>query len=115
MSYEANDDAQPSNRWRWVLLALIPGLASDLMFASHILLNTARSDALVALGMGLLFGAGLLPFVAPLYLIELGRRYVRAVHGGYQSVTPFVLMWGSANFVLWLGGVLFVLSAIGYR
>jgi hypothetical protein len=81
----------------------------------HWWLNTTSSDALVALGMGLLCGAGLLPFVAPLYLIELGRKYVRAVHGGYQSVTPFVLMWGAANFVLWLGGVLFVLSAIGYR
>ena len=85
------------------------------MFAGHIVLNTTSSDMLVALGMGLLCGAGLLPFVAPLYLIELGRKYVRTVHGGYKSVTPFVLIYGCANFVLWLGGVLFVLSAIGYR
>ena len=106
---------EPNNRWRWILLALIPGIASDVMFAAHILFNTTRSDALVALGMGLMCGAGLLPFIAPLYLIELGRKYVRAVHGGYQTVTPFVLIWGAANFVLWLGGVLLVLSSIGYR
>jgi hypothetical protein len=55
------------------------------------------------------------PLVAPFYLVELGRRYVRAVHGGYQSATPFVLMYSAANFVLWLGGVLMALSAIGYR
>jgi hypothetical protein len=70
---------------------------------------------LVALGMGLLCGAGLLPFVAPLYLVELGRKYVRSAHGGYQSVTPFVLMYGAANVVLWLGGVMLVLSDVGYR
>lgn len=115
MSVELGKRAAPGNRWRWVWLALLPGIVSDAMFAGHIVLNTARSDALVALGVGLLCGAGLLPLVAPLYLIELGRRYVRAVHGGYQSVTPFVLITGAANAILWFGGVLFVLASFGYR
>jgi hypothetical protein len=103
------------DRWLWVWLALIPGLASDIMFAGHVFLNGSRVYLLVALGMGLLFGAGLLPLVAPLYLVELGRRYVRAVHGGFQSVTPFVLIYGAANFVLWFGGVLLVFSTSGWR
>jgi hypothetical protein len=37
------------------------------------------------------------------------------VHGGYQSATPFVLMFGAANFIPWLCGVLLALAAIGYR
>jgi hypothetical protein len=85
------------------------------MFGAWIFLNGSRSDLVAALGTGLLYGAGLLPFVTPFYLVELGRRYVRAMHGGYQSVSPFVLMYCVANFLLWLGGVLWVLSAIGSR
>jgi hypothetical protein len=115
MSLGADDYASRTGRWRWVFLALLPGLVSNIMFAGWLLSNGARSDLIVALGTGLLFGGGLLPFVAPLYLVEVGRRYVRTVHGGYQSVTPFVLMYSAANFVLWFGGVLGVLSAIGYR
>jgi hypothetical protein len=115
MSLQADDYAPRVGRWRWVFLALLPGLVSNIMFAGWYLSNSARSDFIVALGTGLLFGGGLLPFVAPLYLVEVGRRYVRAVHGGYQSVTPFVLMYSAANFVLWFAGILGVLSAIGHR
>ena len=115
MNIGADEYAGKAGRWRWILVALVPGLASNIMFAGWFLSNSARSDVIVALGTGLLFGGGLLPFVAPLYLVEVGRRYVRAVHGGYQSVTPFVLMYSAANFVLWFGGILGVLSAIGYR
>jgi hypothetical protein len=89
--------------------------SSSSAFAGWILSNGARSDAIAALGTGLLYGAGLLPLAVPFYLTELGRRYVRAVHGGYQSVTPFVPMYSAANFVLWLCGELGALSTIGYR
>jgi len=115
VTLEADDVAPRASRWRWVLIALVPGLSSDFMFAGWFLSNDARSDVVVALGTGLLYGGGLFPLVAPFYLAEVGRRYVRAVHGGYQSVTPFVLMYSAANLVLWFGGVLGVLSAIGYR
>lgn len=101
------------SRWRWVFLALLPGLLSDLMFAGWVLSNDARSDAVAAVGTGLLYGGALLPLAAPFYLTELGRRYVRAVHGGYQSVTPFVLVYCAANFVLWLRGVLGVAAMSG--
>lgn len=115
MNVEAEEYAPSSSRLRWVLLALVPGVLSVAMFAGWIAADGARSDAIAALGTGLLFGGGLLPLAAPFYLIELGRRYVHAVHGGYQSTTPFVLMAAAANFVLWLGGVLMVLSRFGYR
>jgi hypothetical protein len=85
------------------------------MFAGWFVSNSARSDVVVALGTGLLYGGGVMPFVAPFYLAEVGRRYVRAVHGGYQGVTPFVVMYSAASFVLWVCGVLGILSAIGSR
>ena len=94
---------------------MLPGIVSNLMFGAWFLANSARSDVIVSVGTGLLYAGGLLPFVAPVYLMEVGRRYVRAVHGGYQSVAPFVWMYTVANFALWFGGVLGVLSAIGYR
>ena len=115
MNLEANDESPGTNRSRWVALGLLPGLVSDLMFGGWFLSNSSKSDAIVALGTGLLYGGVLLALAAPLYLVELGRRYVKAVHGGYQSVTPFVLMYCVANCVLWLGGVLMVLSSFGYR
>jgi hypothetical protein len=115
MNAGADEYVSRGSRWRWVALGMLPGLLSIVMFAGWYLSNSSRSDVLVSLGTGLLFGGGLLPFVAPFYLVELGRRYVRVVHGGYQSVTPFVLMYSAANFALWLGGGLGVLSAIGYR
>jgi len=111
----ADDYVAKGSRWRWVFLGLLPGLLSDVMFAGWFLSNSSRSDAIVALGTGLLYGAGVMPFVTPFYLAEVGRRYVRAVHGGYQGVTPFVVMYSAASFVLWFCGVLGVLSAIGYR
>ena len=85
------------------------------MFGGWILANSSKSDAISALGSGLLYGGGLLPLATPFYLVDLGRRYVKAVHGGYQSVTPFVLMYGVANALLWLGGVVMVLSTFGYH
>jgi hypothetical protein len=115
VNVDADEYATSGNRWRWVLLALLPGLVSDVMFAGWILSNSARSDAIVALGTGLLYAVAVLPLAFPFYLVELGRRYVRAVHGGYQSATPFVLMYCAANFGLWICGVLVALSAIGYR
>ena len=106
---------QSRHRWQWILLALAPGLTSDIMFCAWTISDNARSDTVVALGAGLLCAALLLPFVAPVYLVELGRRYVKAAHGGYQSVTPFVAMAAAVNFLFWLGGVLLALAHIGYR
>jgi hypothetical protein len=112
MSIEAEEAVLNGSRWRWMLLALVPGLLSDVMFLGSVVMNGAHSDVVAALGTGLLYLAALSPFVIPLYLIELGRRYVRAIHGGYQSPTPFVVMYAAANFVLWLAGLFLVLANI---
>jgi hypothetical protein len=115
MSLETHEYAPSGNRWRWILLALMPGLASDAMFVGWLLGSGAQSDLVASLATGLLYAAVLLPFVAPFYLSEVGRRYVRAVHAGYQSTTPFVVMYGVVNFGLWLGGILLCLANVGYR
>jgi hypothetical protein len=49
----------------------------------------------------------------PFWLVDLGREYVREMHGGLQSPWPFVLMTGAANFVFWLGGVVWAMSGCG--
>lgn len=115
MSIEADDDSARANRSRWVVLALLPGIVADLMFGGWVMSNSSKSDAIAALATGLLYGGVLLAFATPFYLADLGRRYVRAVHGGYQSAMPFVLIYCAANFVLWVGGILMVLSNFGYR
>lgn len=72
----------------------------------------SRQDILASLGAGMLYGTALIPFVGLLYLIELGQRYVRAVHGGYQSTVPFVLLYGAANLALWLAALCLIFANI---
>lgn len=72
----------------------------------------SREDTLAILGSGMLYGTALVPFAGVLYLIELGRRYVAAVHGGYQSIVPFVLLYSAANFVLWVAGLSLIFANI---
>jgi hypothetical protein len=101
-------------RWRWVIRALLPGIASDVMFVGSIAMTGSRTDLIAIMATGLLYCAALIVFAMPFYLIPTARSYVREVHGGYQSVVPFVLMYGVGNFVLWLVGVLLVMSQINW-
>ena len=55
--------------------------------------------------MWLLYGIFFMPLVFLIYLYPIGRSYVRAVHGGFKSAIPFVLIYSVANLVLWVGGV----------
>lgn len=99
-------------RSRWVIRALLPGIASDLMFVGAIATMGSRSDVLAMTGSGLLYGAALMIFAMPFYLVPTARSFVREVHGGYQSIVPFLMIYGIANFVLWLAGVLLVMMQI---
>jgi hypothetical protein len=100
------------SRWRWVFLALVPGLISVAMCTFAFFTMNSRQDTLAELGFGMFYGMALVPFAGALYLIELGRRYVAAVHGDYQSSVPFVLMYGAANLVLWVGALCLVFANI---
>ena len=120
-AFETNHDMPLGHaRWRWVLAALAPGLVSVALFAGYMvawlaLRGHARSEAAGAIGMGVLYGAMLIPLTFPLYLYAVGRRYVRVVHDGHKPVLPFVLMYGVANFLLWGAGALVLVGNMGWR
>lgn len=51
-----------------------------------------------------------MPLIGTVYLIELGRRYVKEVDTEYFSVLTFVLVYGAINSFLWGAGCTFGLS-----
>lgn len=116
MSFGVEDHAPPNrNRWRWFGRALLPGMVAIAALGGFAVLSRmdVDSDAVITLRIVLLFGGGVLPLAMPFWLADLGREYVREMHGGLQSPWPFVLMTGAANFVLWLGGVVWAMSGFG--
>mgnify|MGYP003445626697 CR=1 FL=1 len=82
MNIEANDHSSRNDRSRWAVLALLPGIVADIMFGGCRISNSSKSDGIVAHGSGRSYGGVLLAFGTPFYLADLGRRHVRAVHGG---------------------------------
>lgn len=100
------------SRWRWVVLALLPGLIGIAMCTFAFFTMNASHDTLAELGFGMFYGSVLVPIIGLFYLIELGRRYVASVHAGYQSSAPFVLMYGAANLVLWVAGLSLIFANI---
>jgi hypothetical protein len=105
-----------SHRWLWVALALTPGLLSDLVFvvlALFSLNHGDNSDSVASVATGAFYAALCVPFAMPVYLYFLGRRYVRAVHGGFKSAIPFAALYTAANLVLWACGCLLVLAQMG--
>ena len=95
-------------------LALVPSLLSNLLiaiFATRVV-HTASTQAEAERGMWLVYAIVLMPLVFPVYLYPLGRKYVRAAHGGFsKSVAPFVLLYSAANIVVWAVGV----SLVGFN
>jgi hypothetical protein len=103
--YATESPTSSGKRWRWVLLALVPGVLGDLIFASAVAvwLITRDVDAM----MNTLWTAVGVPFVMPIYLYLLGRKYVHEMHGGLKSAVPFAILYCAPNVVLWLCGGLF--------
>ena len=66
--------------------------------------QTATTPASAGRGMWLVYGILFMPFLCPLYLYPIGRKYVRALHGGFsRSAAPFVLLYSAANLVCAIG------------
>jgi hypothetical protein len=101
-------------RWRWHLLALVPGLLSNLISVSLLLLSmNARNnpDWVAQVGTGLLWTGLCLPLTMPFYAYFVGRGYVRAF-AGFKSAIPFAILYSAANFALWLGGIALVVANV---
>ena len=106
------EDGEPKRSpWTWIGLALVPSIFSNLLIAvlATMLVHTATTPADAERGMWLVYGILFMPFVFPVYLYPIGRKYVRALHGGFsRSVAPFVLLYSAANLVVWAVGVCMV-------
>ena len=89
--------------WKWIGLAIAPGLACD---ALGLLALTGGDDLVSAVMIAQLF----VPLVALFYLIFLGRAYVDAGLG--QSVPLFVIGYGCVNALLWGAGCGISLSTL---
>lgn len=90
--------------WEWVLLAIAPGLVSDLL---ALLARTARND----IGVTFMFAMLLMPLIGLVWLIVLGGRYVKA--GMSDSALLFVFGFGLLNALLWGAGCSIILSDMG--
>ena len=106
------EDGEPQRpRSTWIVLALVPSILSNLLIVvfATMVVHTATTTAAAERGMWLVYGILFMPLVFPVYLYPIGRKYVRAVHGGFSnSAVPFVLLYSAANLVVWAVGVCIV-------
>lgn len=102
----AGQEGPTRSRWGWTLSALVPALVSNALLLGSVFVSNADFNAEGTFSLPLLYGALFFPLIAPPYLFFLGRRYVQLVHGGYQSVKPFVLMYTLGNLAVWACGLL---------
>lgn len=86
------------------MLGILPALVYSLLMVALIaaaILVKPIAVVMQPLWMDLLYAVPVVPIAALIYLYILARRYVRVVHGGFNSPLPFVLIYGAANLVLW--------------
>ncbi|HET6339090.1 MAG TPA: hypothetical protein VFG30_37980 [Polyangiales bacterium] len=98
-------------RWRWHVLALLPGVTSIVLFMALVLVSlNARHNAewVAQTWMVVMWAVIGSPLMMPIYTYLVGRSYVRANYPGLKSPIPFAIMYSVANFALWLGGVILV-------
>lgn len=96
------------SRATWILIALIPSILSNLLIVvvATMLVHSVKTSAEAERRMWVVYVILFMPLVFPLYLYPIGRKYVRALHGGfYNSPLPFVLLFSAANFLVWAVGV----------
>ena len=89
--------------WKWILLAILPGLACNALG----LLALPGGDDLVMIAM---FAQLALPLIGLFWLIRLGRAYVGAGMG--NSLFLFVFGYGCVNALLWGAGCGITLSSL---
>jgi hypothetical protein len=105
---DSNERARPL--WRWVLLAIAPGLVCNALGALSLAAARLKLGALSELTMLALMAAPILGFM---YLIFLGHRYVAA--GMAESSLGFVIGYGLLNTLLWGAGCSMQLSTLKFH
>lgn len=94
--------------WQWVLRAIAPGLICDALGLLTIIAERAKLSNLSEL---MIFPLLLAPLIGLVYLIPLGRSYVKA--GMSNSLVGFVIGYGILNVFLWGAGCAMVCSTMG--
>jgi len=96
------------SRATWIVLALLPSIVSNLLIVivATMLIHSVKTSEEAERRMWVVYAILYTPLIFPVYLYPLGRKYVRALHGGFsKSVLPFVLLYSAANFLVWAAGV----------
>ena len=99
------------SRATWILLALLPSILSNLLIVvvATTLVHSVKTSEAAERRMWVVYAILFMPFVFPLYLYPIGRKYVRALHGAfYNSPLPFILLFSAANLIVWAVGVCIV-------
>jgi hypothetical protein len=99
------------SRATWILLALLPSILSNLLIVvvATTLVHSVNTSKEAEARMWVVYAILFMPLVFPVYLYPVGRKYVRALHGGFsRSAAPFVLLYSAANLLVWAVGVCIV-------
>ena len=108
---------QPGVRplWYWVLKGLAPGLVSDVLSALAAATADARDPTLSTLGSFALVATVFMPLAMLVYLIVIGRPYVRSGQSPFRSTLGFVFVYGILNLFLWGAGCTLIMSNLQFH
>jgi hypothetical protein len=106
----ANPSAWPL--WRWILLAVAPGLLADLLATVAATFDSGLSGELGGLLMFLLLG---MPLIMIPYLILLSKWYAEERGPQRTSRATFVIGFCVVNLFLWGGSCAIVLSNMSFH
>jgi asparagine N-glycosylation enzyme membrane subunit Stt3 len=98
-----------------VLIGLVPGLVSDALSALAALTADSRDSALSSLGGAALLATLFMPLLMLVYLIIVGRPYVRSGQSPFKSTLGFVFVYSVLNLFLWGAGCTLILSGLQFH
>jgi Na+-translocating ferredoxin:NAD+ oxidoreductase RnfE subunit len=94
--------------WQWVLLALSPSLAYDVVAASSMVFEPLK-ELSVLVGLAL-------PLVVLVVLIILANAFFKARNNpSFAARGGFVLGFGALNALLWLGGCAMTINDMSFH
>jgi hypothetical protein len=94
--------------WQWVLLALSPALAYDVLAALSMLIEPVK-ELSVVVGLAL-------PLVVLVVLIILANKFFKARDNPSLGARfGFVLGFGALNALLWLGGCAMTINELQFH
>jgi hypothetical protein len=106
-----------SPRWvstRWILLAIAPGILSDVMWAFALLGTRSHVEVIAAISIGMIYAVWLMPVVIVAYLVTLADSYAQTSASHPKTKLSFVLSYAAVDLLLWGLGVVLLLNVFRY-